>query len=261
MRVVIACVLMAGMGVSGAQIAGANPPAPTPNDVDFWCQQGVKLEPVSTPFVVPPPPGGFTWTLLVLKAGSDESVPQAPGPNETFSNPVVGQAYVHHSGKDISHVILCKVPSTTTTTAPTTTAPSTTIATTTTAATTLATTTTAPTTTIATTTTGVTTTTQATTTTVPVTTTNPGICCLQDTTTTTVAQTTTTAPTTTVPPTVAVRAAEPPPEVAEPTTVAPVPAPTELPVTGAGSPWWLALFGACMVALGFLFLAWRRTDA
>ncbi len=79
------------------------------NQVDHWCETGVKFEPVSTPYVVPSPPAGSTWTLLILKAGTA---------NDQIPNPVVGQAYAHSSGKDISHVILCyeEVPTSTTTT-------------------------------------------------------------------------------------------------------------------------------------------------
>jgi hypothetical protein len=80
------------------------------NQVEDWCEDGMKVEPVSTPYVVPAPPAGATWTLLVLKAGTD---------NQTIANPVVGQAYSPSNGKDISHVILCyerEVPPSTTTT-------------------------------------------------------------------------------------------------------------------------------------------------
>ena len=113
--------------------AGANPPEPTPNQVEYWCPNGgIKFEPVSTPFVVPSAPEGRTWTLLVLKAGSGE------GENETFVNPVVGQPYFRSDGKDISHAILCQSTLTTTTT----TTVATTLPTTTTTATTLPTTTT-----------------------------------------------------------------------------------------------------------------------
>ncbi len=82
------------------------------NTVEFWCDNGEKIEPVDTPFIVPDPPEGTTWTLLVLKAGTM---------NSTVSSPVVGQAYSHPSGKEISHVILCytiimDTPSTSTTT-------------------------------------------------------------------------------------------------------------------------------------------------
>ena len=80
------------------------------NQVDFWCETGVKIEPTDTPFIVPAPPANSAWTLLVLKAATD---------NHTVANPVVGQAYVHPNGHDISHVILCyeeEVPPSTTTT-------------------------------------------------------------------------------------------------------------------------------------------------
>ena len=82
------------------------------NTVDFWCETGVKLEPVDTPFVVPTPPEGTTWTRLVLKVGVE---------HHDILNPNVGTAYSHPSGKEISHVILCytiimDTPSTSTTT-------------------------------------------------------------------------------------------------------------------------------------------------
>ena len=81
------------------------------NHVDFWCETGVKYEPVDTPFVVPPPPAGQTWTLLVLKAGS------GPDQNQEIPNPTVGTGYFWQTGeKDISHAILCYEPLTTTTT-------------------------------------------------------------------------------------------------------------------------------------------------
>lgn len=117
------------------------------------------------------------------------------------------------------------------------------------------------------------TTTIAPTTTVPVTTTQPttncGLCAGQFSPTTTVPAVTTTVPAaTTVPPAVVTV----PPVVVTPApndttavdqTVAPVPAAAEpvsdtLPVTG-GSPWWLALVGVCLVALGLLGVAFKRS--
>ena len=77
------------------------------NKVGYWCEDGIKYEPVETPFIVPAPPAGTTWTLLVLKGGTT---------NETVDYPVVGQGY-SHSAHDNSHVILCwEEPSDTTTT-------------------------------------------------------------------------------------------------------------------------------------------------
>ncbi len=107
------------------------------NQVDFWCDEGIKIEPIDTPsYTVPPPPDGFTWTLLVVKSATD---------NETFPNPIPGQSYTPRNGHDVSHVILCMEPvattstttttdpppTTTTTTSPTTTPPTTTPPTTT----------------------------------------------------------------------------------------------------------------------------------
>jgi len=108
------------------------------NQVDFWCDEGIKIEPIGTPsYTVPPPPDGFTWTLLVVKSATD---------NETFPNPIPGQSYTPSNGHDVSHVILCMGPiatttttsttSTTTTTSPTTDPPLTTSTTTTTSPTT-----------------------------------------------------------------------------------------------------------------------------
>jgi hypothetical protein len=254
--------LFLGTGIASG--TGGGPPPPNPNQVEFWCPTGgIKYEPVSTPFVVPAPPSGFVWTLLVLKAGNEQTSVEVE--NETFSNPVVGESYVRSDGKNISHAILCKAVTTTVpTTTPTTVAttlppttqftvpttlpcdeengrecPTTTLATTT-VPTTIATTTTAPTTTLGTTTTIATTTTG-----------NVGICCLEG--TTTVA---TTLPTTTVATTVPTTA---PPTTAAPTTVAttaaPVaPAPTELPVTGSSSGWLLGS-GLGSIVAGLIALA------
>jgi hypothetical protein len=224
-------------------VAGANPPPPNSNQVEYWCPNGgVKYEPVDTPFTVPPPPEGFTWTLLVLKAGNEETSVETE--NETFPNPVVGQEYSRTDGKNISHVILCHGPLVTTTGA-TTTGATTTLATTTTAATTtLATTTTAATTTLATTTTAATTTqpttTIATTTTAPTTTGATTTAATTTQPTTTVVNTTqetttvaTTAPTTTGATTTATPVTPAPPQAAAVVTQAPpTTAPTSLPVTG-----------------------------
>lgn len=88
------------------------------NQVSYWCPTGgVKLEPVSTPFIVPAPPAGTTWTLLVLKAATT---------NTTVADPVVGAAYTsgvfNGNGVEqaISHVILCSRQTATTTSTSTT---------------------------------------------------------------------------------------------------------------------------------------------
>ncbi len=73
------------------------------NQVSDWCDQGEKFEPITDPFIVPAPPAGTVWTLLVLKAGS------GPDENTEFPNPVVGQGYSHNSDQTPanSHAILC----------------------------------------------------------------------------------------------------------------------------------------------------------
>lgn len=106
-RTALPALALLALTACGAQIDAYQ--SPDTNQVSYWCALGFKYEPVSTPFVVPAPPAGYTWTLLVLKAGS------GPGENETFANPVVGQAYSRSDGKSISHAILCKSINTTTT--------------------------------------------------------------------------------------------------------------------------------------------------
>jgi hypothetical protein len=63
-----------------------------------------KLEPVTTPFVMPVPEFGNAWTLLVIKAGSGTDA------NQLVPDPTSGQSYTHTSGKDISHAIFCQQP-------------------------------------------------------------------------------------------------------------------------------------------------------
>lgn len=250
------------------------------NEVAYWCEggHGIKYDNLtSTSFTVPAPPSGWTWTLLVLKAGSDVSVPT--GANETFPNPVVGQSYSHSSGKTLSHAILCKsyTGTTTTTAGSTTTAASTTIATTTTAptttqgttTTTMATTTTGATTTAATTTTQGTTTTVATTvpqtTTTAATTTQPpcdvahNCRCVDCNVPTTTVAVTTTVPVTTIPDTTAADQTVPP-ALIPPAVVTPAPTtvPAELPHTGTNSDLAAGGFALLAVGLGLASLDRRR---
>ena len=95
--------------------AGATPPEDSKNEVSDWCNgsDGIKYEPVATPFIVPAPPAGTVWTKIVVKAGS------GAGQNETWDYPDVGGWY-SHSEHDNSHVILCYEELTVTTTVPTT---------------------------------------------------------------------------------------------------------------------------------------------
>lgn len=275
----LAGALLLTLGVALPAFATGSPP-PNTNEVAYWCPNGgVKIDGngSSTTFTVPAPPANISsWTLLVIKAGSDQSVENE---NETFPNPVVGQTYSHSSGKVISHVILCYGPPSSTTTGASTTLATTTVATT------IATTTTAGTTTsvgtvpqcvpfpeCSTTTTGGTTTTTATT--LPTTTTTAGgstttagtttttggttttvVNTTQETvgSTTTVAKTTTTpAPTTTVPATTTTVPIPPPSDDFVVTTT-----PTELPHTGSNEAQ-LALIGVGLVLMGGAGVATAR---
>lgn len=249
--------------------AGANPPPPNPNQVEYWCPTGgIKYEDPATPFVVPAPPEGFVWTLLVLKAGNEET--SVENENETFPNPVVGQSYERSDDKDISHAILCYAVVTTTTTTPTTLATTTvptTIATTTTQGDEEPTTTTTmPTTTttvcegedengrpcVTTTTAPTTTTTIPTTTTAPTTTLPPGcisLCGGPTTAPTTTIPTTVTVPFTTAPPTPTTTPVTTAP--APPTTAPAVPVDDELPVTGV-NPVRATLLGLFLSVIGLV---------
>ena len=175
MRRLATIVVFALVWVSISAVAAVGQADPEANQPDFWCEpgQGLKIEPVATPFVVPVPEEGTTWTLLVLKGGTT---------NETVVNPIPGQGYSHSVAAN-SHVILCwetaavttTTSSSTTTTTTSSTTTSTTQPTTTTTTTDPATTTSSSTTTTdpttTTTTSPTTSTSEATTTTDPVTTT------------------------------------------------------------------------------------------
>ena len=108
--VMVAMALMVGLFV--VLVFDGSARATDSNQVDFWCDEGIKIEPIGTPsFTVPPPPDGFTWTLLVVKSATD---------NQLFPNPIPGQSYTPSNGHDVSHVILCMEPPSTTTTTTTT---------------------------------------------------------------------------------------------------------------------------------------------
>lgn len=83
----------------------ANKPAKWQLLVDETC---IKIEPVRVvPYVLPAPPAGRTYSKIVVKAGSDESVDE---PNTVVLNPIPGQGYKHDEKNSISHIILCTVP-------------------------------------------------------------------------------------------------------------------------------------------------------
>lgn len=118
-RAVVLMVAVFVLGLSVVVLFNGSARAIDSNQVDFWCDEGIKIEPIGTPsYTVPPPPNGYTWTLLVLKSATD---------NEEFPDPIPGQSYTPSNGHDVSHVILCMEPwqPTTTTTTTTTTSPTT----------------------------------------------------------------------------------------------------------------------------------------
>ncbi len=117
--VMVAVALMLGLAV--VVLFNGSARATDSNQVDFWCDEGIKM-PIGTPsFTVPPPPDGFTWTLLVVKSATD---------NQLFPNPIPGQSYTPSNGHDLSYVILCMEPTSTSTTSTTTSSSTTTTTTT-----------------------------------------------------------------------------------------------------------------------------------
>ena len=90
--VVMVTALMAGLLL--ALVVTGSARAIDSNQVEFWCETGIKVEPIDTAsFTVPPPPAGSTWTLLVLKSGTD---------NQEFPNPIPGQSYTPSRNTKIS---------------------------------------------------------------------------------------------------------------------------------------------------------------
>jgi hypothetical protein len=79
------------------------------NQPSYWENLGYgtceKDDSPSTPWTLPTAPVGFTWTLVVVKAGAGNDA------NGMFPNPTVGQSYQNCNAKDNSHVIYCKKPS------------------------------------------------------------------------------------------------------------------------------------------------------
>ncbi|MCU1369043.1 MAG: hypothetical protein JWO77_237 [Ilumatobacteraceae bacterium] len=77
------------------------------NQPSYWSGIGygtcVKQEAPGTPYTLAAPPAGTTWSMLVVKAGSESSTND---PHAEYPNPVPGP-YFHPSGKAISHIILC----------------------------------------------------------------------------------------------------------------------------------------------------------
>ncbi|GAA3728877.1 hypothetical protein GCM10022239_02020 [Leifsonia bigeumensis] len=87
--------------------AGTNDPA---NWVTLTGETCFKYEPVATPYVLPAPDEGRTYSKVIIKSGSsgqggvvDENTVYTTGLN-------TGASFTHASGKNISHVILCTVP-------------------------------------------------------------------------------------------------------------------------------------------------------
>lgn len=91
------------------------------NHPEYWEDLGygtcVKYEKPGTPYVLGPAPAGTTWSMLVVKAGSESSTND---PHAEYPSPVPG-SYYHPSGKSISHVIVCSRRGSTTTTTTTST--------------------------------------------------------------------------------------------------------------------------------------------
>jgi hypothetical protein len=102
-RTVLACALVALLvAMTGVGTADATESSDK-NHPEYWEDLGygncTKYESPGTPYILP----AGTWTLLVVKAGSESSTND---PHAEYHNPTPGP-YYHPSGKTISHVIRC----------------------------------------------------------------------------------------------------------------------------------------------------------
>lgn len=84
------------------------------NHTSYWEALGygtcVKVEnPGGTSVTLAAAPAGQVYTILVVKAGSEQSV---ENPNLEYLNPVTGTAYASPGGKTVSHYIYCYKPTT-----------------------------------------------------------------------------------------------------------------------------------------------------
>ena len=118
-------VAIAPLTVMGSHVPpdSTEPQSPESNDASYWEQEGwtcTKInESAETAFVMPSPPDGQTWVLLVVKQGTT---------NYIYSNPIAGHSYPS-TGKNspgYSHLIVCSTQTTTTTEDTTTTSEQTT---------------------------------------------------------------------------------------------------------------------------------------
>lgn len=111
MRKILAAAAIAAFAAFGlsAPAQAAMPDNAATNQASYWeawtgaddeCTK-VELADGIDSYTLSELPAGQVYTLLVLKAGSGASA------NTVVQFPEAGVAYMHSSGKDISHVIYC----------------------------------------------------------------------------------------------------------------------------------------------------------
>jgi hypothetical protein len=90
---------------------GGDPPSVSDGNSAAWwtahfddgsvCQDAPSS---STGYTVPAPPANYSWSWLIINAGSP-----GEGRSDVIADPVVGQTYVNSQTGDVSNVIICKL--------------------------------------------------------------------------------------------------------------------------------------------------------
>ncbi|KRF33236.1 hypothetical protein, partial [Yonghaparkia sp. Soil809] len=113
-----AALLALGMAAGGASpaLAGGNPS--NTNDPDNWetltGEVCYKVEPVTPPYVLPANTPGYTYSKVIVKAGSSGN--SVTNENAVYTTDSMGGAltpgdsFVHPEKDSISHVIVCEIP-------------------------------------------------------------------------------------------------------------------------------------------------------
>jgi len=107
--------LTVGLVAVGFVLAGPlGASATETNHTEFWQtvsgETCAKYEPVVTPYTLPAPEDGRTYSKVVIKAGSSGHGGVVDENTVYTTNLLAGLTFTHLSGKNVSHVILCTVP-------------------------------------------------------------------------------------------------------------------------------------------------------
>jgi hypothetical protein len=105
---------LAGEDADWATVTGYADGSASNNQADTWGDNCTKIDPGGDTYVLPELEDGLVYSLVVVKAGADQSTDE--GPNTLFAYPSAGQTVWADSAadgeygdgdKEISHIILC----------------------------------------------------------------------------------------------------------------------------------------------------------